>query len=136
MFRRENVKSNQVSGARYFVRSPFRFRRYGECGMDVSELFRETAAHVDDMAFVRSVYAESDNHPAALFQYNTGFPVQGNPSIGSWVVYGLGPENQDLPAFVVLRDGKPFGGTSCWGNGYLPALYQGTQFRGGLPDEI
>jgi membrane-anchored protein YejM (alkaline phosphatase superfamily) len=94
-------------------------------------LFRETAANVDDMAFVRSVYAESDNHPAALFQFNTGVPVQGNPSIGSWVVYGLGTENQDWPAFVVLRDGKPFGGTSSWGNGYLPALYQGTQFRGG-----
>jgi hypothetical protein len=131
VFQREDAKSSQVRGARYFVRSPFQFRKYGECGMDVSELFRETAEHVDDMAFVRSVYAESDNHPAALFQYNTGFPVQGNPSIGSWVVYGLGTTNQDLPAFVVLRDGMPFGGTSCWGNGYLPALYQGTQFRGG-----
>jgi hypothetical protein len=77
------------------------------------------------------VYAESDNHPAALFQYNTGFPVQGNPSMGSWMVYGLGTENENLPAFIVLRDGKPFGGNSCWSNGFLPAVYQGTQFRSG-----
>lgn len=131
VFSRGSVKSNQVRGDRYFVRSPFRFKHYGESGMQVSELFRETAKHVDDMAFVRSVYAESDNHPAALFQYNTGVPVQGSPSIGSWVTYGLGTENDSLPAFVVLRNGKPFGGTSCWGNGYLPTLYQGTQFRSG-----
>lgn len=131
VFARENVKTNQVKGKRFFVRSPFRFRNHGECGMPVSELFQETGACADDLAVVRSVYGDSDNHPAALFQYNTGFPVQGNPSIGAWMVYGLGSENQNLPAFVVLRDGKPFGGTSTWGNGFLPALYQGTQFRGG-----
>ncbi len=131
VFARENIKTNQVKGKRFFIRSPFEFRQYGECGMPVSELFREVGACVDDMAFVRSVYADSDNHPAALFQYNTGYPVQGNPSLGSWVVYGLGTENANLPAFVVLRDGKPYGGTANWSNAYLPALYQGTQFRSG-----
>ena len=131
VFTRENVKTNQVKGKRYFIRSPFEFRQYGQCGMQVSDLFREVGGCVDDMAFIRSVYADSDNHPAALFQYNTGYPVQGNPSIGSWVVYGLGTENGNMPAFVVLRDGKPYGGTASWGNAYLPALYQGTQFRSG-----
>lgn len=131
LFARDRVKSNQVKGKRYFVNSPFKFRRYGQCGMQVSELFQEVASCVDDMAFVRSVHADSDNHPAALFQYNTGYPVQGNPSVGSWVAYGLGTENQNLPAFVVLRDGKPYGGTATWGNAYLPSLYQGTQFRSG-----
>ena len=131
LFERQNVRTSQVKGKRYFVRSPFRFRKYGECGMDVSELFAETAAHVDDIAFLRSGYCESDNHPAAVFQYTTGYPVQGNPSIGSWIVYGLGSGNLNLPSYVVLRDGKPFGGTSSWGNGFLPALYQGVQFRSG-----
>ena len=131
LFARKNVKTAQVSGKRYFVRSPFAFKKYGECGMDVSELFEQTAAHVDDIAFLRSGYCDSDNHPAAVFQYNTGFPVQGNPSIGSWVVYGLGSENESLPSYVVLRDGKPFGGTTCWSNGFLPAVYQGVQFRNG-----
>ncbi|MCY2968139.1 MAG: DUF1501 domain-containing protein [Planctomycetota bacterium] len=128
---RENIKSVQYSGKRYYVKSPFKFEKRGQCGMDVSELFTEVGGCVDDIAFVRSVYAESDNHPAALFQYNTGLPVQGNPSIGSWMLYGLGTENQNLPAYVVLRDGKPFGGNSSWSNGYLPAEYQGLQFRSG-----
>ena len=131
LFKRENVNSGQVGGNRHFVRSPFKFRKYGECGMDVSELFEQTAAHVDEIAFLRSGYCDSDNHPAAVFQYMTGFPVQGNPSIGSWVIYGLGSENQNLPSYVVLRDGKPYGGRTSWGNGFLPALYQGVQFRDG-----
>ena len=131
LFKREQVRTAQVSGKRYFVRSPFRFRKYGACGMEVSELFEHTAAHVDDIAFLRSGYCDSDNHPAAVFQYTTGYPVQGNPSIGSWVIYGLGSRNENLPSHVVLRDGKPFGGTTSWGNGFLPALYQGMQFRSG-----
>lgn len=131
LFSRKNVTTNQVKGKRYFVRSPFKFRKYGESGREVSELFRHTAAHVDDIAFLRSGYCDSDNHPAAVFQYTTGYPVQGNPSVGSWIIYGLGSENGNLPAYIVLRDGKPFGGTTSWGNGYLPALYQGIQFRAG-----
>ena len=127
----DRFQSNQNQGNRYLVGSPFKFQRYGECGMDVSELFTETAACVDDMAFVRSVHAESDNHPAALLQFLTGMPRQGNPSIGAWAVYGLGTENSNLPAFVVLRDGRPFGGTATWGSGYLPSHCQGTQFRSG-----
>ena len=122
---------NQNSGERVFVKSPFRFRKHGQCGMDVSELFQETASCVDDMAFVRSVYADSDNHPAALFQFLTGQAMQGSPSIGAWTIYGLGTPNENLPAFVVLRDGRPFGGTSSWGSAFLPSYCQGTQFRSG-----
>ena len=130
-FQRGDVKSNQVRGSRFFVRSPFQFRRYGECGAPASELFPHVGACADDIAFLRSGYCDSDNHPAAVFQYTTGMAVQGSPSIGSWVVYGLGSENDDLPAYVVLRNGKPFGGTAAWSNGYLPAVYQGSQFRSG-----
>lgn len=129
--RDEKQKSNQNNGDRFFTPSPFQFQRYGQCGMDVSELFRHTASRVDDLAFIRSVYAQSDNHPAALFQFLTGQAFQGSPSIGSWVVYGLGTVNQNLPAFIVLRDGQPFGGTATWGNAYLPTCYQGTQLRSG-----
>ena len=129
--RNEKLKSNQNSGERFFTPSPFQFQRFGQCGREVSELFQKVATCVDDLAFVRSVYADSDNHPAALFQFLTGQAFQGSPSIGSWVVYGLGTENQNLPAFVVLRDGRPFGGTATWSNAYLPASYQGTQLRSG-----
>ncbi len=129
--RNEKLKSNQNAGTRYFTSTPFQFGTYGQMGMPVSDLFPSFASHVDDVAFLRSGYAESDNHPAALFHYLTGHPFQGSPSIGSWMVYGLGTENQNLPAFVVLRDGRPFGGTGTWGNAYLPACYQGTQFRSG-----
>ncbi len=129
--RKDKLKSNQNGGERYLTASPFQFQRYGQCGRDVSELFPNVGACVDDLAFVRSVYADSDNHPAALFQFLTGQAFQGSPSIGSWMVYGLGTENQNLPAFVVLRDGRPFGGTATWGNAYLPACYQGTQLRSG-----
>ncbi len=129
--RDDKLKSNQNNGDRFFTSSPFEFQRYGQCGREVSELFRNVATCVDDLAFVRSVYAESDNHPAALFQFLTGNAFQGSPSIGSWVAYGLGTVNQNLPAFVVLRDGQPFGGTATWGNAYLPTCYQGTQLRSG-----
>ena len=129
--RDDKLKSNQNNGDRFFTASPFEFQRYGQCGREVSELFKNVANCVDDLAFVRSVYASSDNHPAALFEFLTGNAFQGSPSIGSWVTYGLGTMNQNLPAFVVLRDGQPFGGTATWGNAYLPTCYQGTQLRSG-----
>ncbi len=116
---------------RLITQSPFRFRKHGQCGMEVSELFPHLATCVDDMAFVRSVQAESGNHPAAVFQLNTGFAMPGNPSLGAWTTYGLGTENQSLPAFVVLPDFRsiPFSGTQQWGSGFLPAGYQGTVLR-------
>jgi hypothetical protein len=111
--------------------SPWGFKKYGECGRDVSDLFPKTGELVDDIAFVRSMYAISNDHAPALFQMNTGSILPGHPSMGSWITYGLGTENQNLPAFVVFTDprGGPIGGAPNWMNGFMPAAYQGTQFR-------
>jgi len=111
--------------------SPWSFRKHGQCGMDVSELFPHVAGCVDDIAFIRSMYCASNDHGPALFQMNTGFVLAGHPSMGSWITYGLGSENENLPGFIVFTDhrGGPIGGAPNWGNGYMPAAYQGTQFR-------
>jgi hypothetical protein len=106
-------------------------RKHGQCGMDVSTLFPHVAKHVDKLALIRSMYSKSNDHAPALYQMNTGFIQTGYPSMGSWLTYGLGTENQNLPAFVVFTDprGGPIGGSPNWGNGFMPAAYQGTQFR-------
>jgi hypothetical protein len=111
--------------------SPFHFRKYGQCGMDVSEIFPALAQHVDEMAFLRSVYGKSNDHVQATYELNTGKIQMGLPSVGSWVTYGLGSENQSLPAFVVIYDhrGGPLGGPSNWSAGYMPAASQATIFR-------
>jgi hypothetical protein len=111
--------------------SPFQFRKHGQCGMDVSEIFPLIAGHVDEMAFLRSVYGKSNDHVQATYELNTGKIQMGLPSVGSWVTYGLGSENQSLPAFVVIYDhrGGPLGGPSNWSAGYMPAAYQATVFR-------
>jgi Protein of unknown function (DUF1501) len=111
--------------------SPFSFRKYGQCGMDVSELFPMMAQHVDELAFLRSVYGKSNDHVQATYELNTGKIQMGLPSVGSWVTYGLGSENQSLPAFVVIYDhrGGPLGGPANWSAGYMPAAYQATVFR-------
>jgi hypothetical protein len=114
-----------------FLRSPFQFNKYGQCGMEVSELFPHTAECVDDIAFIRSMHALSNNHNPAILQMMTGFIQPGRPCLGSWSIYGLGTENQNLPAFVVLLDktGGPLGGAQNWSSGFMPAAYQGTPFR-------
>jgi hypothetical protein len=111
--------------------SPWTFKRHGQSGMEVSELFPRMSEHVDDIALVRSMYSISPAHGPALFQMNTGSILAGHPSVGSWVTYGLGTENQNLPGFIVFTDyrGGPINGPPNWSNGYLPAAYQGTQFR-------
>ncbi|MCC6393891.1 MAG: DUF1501 domain-containing protein [Bryobacterales bacterium] len=111
--------------------SPWGFKKYGGCGRDVSDLFPKTGELVDDIAFIRSMYAISNDHAPALFQMNTGSILPGHPSMGSWITYGLGTENRNLPAFVVFTDprGGPIGGAPNWMNGFMPAAYQGTQFR-------
>jgi len=111
--------------------SPFEFKRYGDCGMEVSELFPKMAQHVDEFALLRSVYSKSNDHVQAHFAIATGAIRMGFPSLGSWISYGLGSENRNLPAFVVLYDahGAPFGGPANWSAGFMPAAYQGTVFR-------
>ena len=111
--------------------SPWTFKKYGQSGLDVSELFPHVGGMADDIAVIRSMYSLSNDHSPALYQMNTGQILPGHPSMGTWVTYGLGTENQNLPAFVVFTDwrGGPIGGAPNWGNGYMPAAYQGTPFR-------
>ena len=111
--------------------SPFRFKKHGQCGMDISELFPNVAEHADDLALIRSMHALSPAHGPALFQMNTGSILAGHPSVGSWITYGLGTENENLPGYIVFTDnrGGPINGAPNWSNGYMPASYQGTPFR-------
>ena len=112
------------------MKSPFRFERYGETGAWVCEHYTNVAKHVDDFAFIRSCYSESNDHVPALYQINTGIPRPGFPSAGAWVTYGLGSENQNLPGFVVLGNNQGVkGGNLNWSSGFLPSTYQGTLFR-------
>ena len=115
------------------LRSPYNFARRGQCGMDVSELFPHLGLRVDDMCFVRSLTCDSNSHTPALFQMNTGSIQQGFPSLGAWLLYGLGSENRDLPGFCVMvqKDSLVNGGPGNWGAGYLSATYQGTYLRSG-----
>jgi hypothetical protein len=110
--------------------SPFKFQQYGESGKWSSELFPHVNRKMDDLAFVHSMVAEANSHGPAMHDFMTGEPRNGFPSVGAWSVYGLGSETQDLPGFVVMMDrGMPPSSTSNWGNGFLPARFQGTVFR-------
>jgi uncharacterized protein (DUF1501 family) len=114
------------------MRSPFAFKRHGESGHHVCDRYPSLARHVDDIALVKSCVAESPNHGPAMYQMNTGLPRAGFPSVGSWVVYGLGSENRDLPGFVVFPNARGSkGGSGNWGHGFLPGTFQATPFRGG-----
>lgn len=107
--------------------SPFRFSRYGKCGLEVSELFAKTAAHADDLAVIRSMYTDIPAHDVATTFMNTGSVRITKPSLGSWTVYGLGSENQNLPGFISLRGSRlPVGGAGNYGSAFLPGVYQGT----------
>lgn len=111
--------------------SPFRFHRCGESGIEISELFPNVGKCADDLAVIRSVVGKSNDHVQAHYELTSGVIRMGYPSLGSWVTYGLGTENQSLPAFVVIFDarGGPFGGPANWSAGFMPAAYQGTVLR-------
>ncbi|MFN7731453.1 MAG: DUF1501 domain-containing protein [Pirellula sp.] len=111
------------------LKSPFAFRQHGQSGTWVSELMPRIAEHVDDLCFVHSMQAESNNHAPASYQLHTGDVRAGKASLGSWVTYGLGTENQDLPGYVVLFDAGPLGGAANYSNGFLPPAFQPTRFR-------
>ncbi|MBI4586467.1 MAG: DUF1501 domain-containing protein, partial [Planctomycetes bacterium] len=132
------VPQDLVKGKRYaFIRhdaklmaSPFSFARHGSSDAELSELLPHLAAVADDLAIVKSMTTDSFNHAPAQIFMNTGAPQPGRPSMGSWVIYGLGCETQDLPAFVVLSTGSGVsGGAANWGSGFLPTVYQGVPFR-------
>ena len=109
--------------------SPWKFSRYGESGTDVSDLFPHTARCVDDMCIVRSMVADDVNHPGGCLQMNTGERVFSRPSMGSWILYGLGTENDNLPGFIAIGPGPIIEGARQYGSGFLPATYQGTFIR-------
>ncbi len=112
------------------MKSPFQFAQYGESGTWASEIFPHLSQHVDDMAMIYSCFTHTNNHSPALFEINTGMSRMGFPCVGSWVTYGLGTENQNLPAFVAMYDtlgrGVPKGHAQNWGSGFLPGVFQGT----------
>ena len=113
------------------MKSPFQFAQHGKSGIWLSELMPHLARRVDDICVIRSMHTAHPNHEPALFQIHSGRIIPGRPSMGSWVVYGLGSENQSLPAYVVLDDplGLPVNGTQNWQAGFLPPVYQGTRIR-------
>lgn len=109
------------------------FRKYGQSGIDVSDFLPHIAGCVDDLCLLRGCHGDSVTHPESVYLMNTGSILMGRPCLGAWATYGLGTENQNMPAFVVLPDpaGWVKGGAPAWGNGFLPSVYQGTILRGG-----
>lgn len=121
-----NLQTERQTGAA--LPSPFKFRRHGQSGIEVSEIFPHLAGCVDEMAVVRSMYAELPNHELSLMLMNCGDQRLVRPSVGAWVTYGMGSENQNLPGFVVLcPSGMPVGGAENWRSAFLPGNYQGTR---------
>jgi hypothetical protein len=119
------VKTERRTGE--LMKSPFKFKKYGNCGMDVSELWPHLGEVADDICWVRSVYTDIPNHEPSCLMLNTGANQAGRPSMGAWLTYGLGTENQNLPGYVVLCPNVPTTvGSPLWSNGFLPAINQGT----------
>jgi hypothetical protein len=123
------VENPQAAGS--LMRGLFKFAQHGQCGMWVSDALPHLAKCVDDLTLMRGMYTTNLTHEPALYKIHSGQELNGHPSLGAWVTYGLGSENQNLPAYVVLDDprGLPINKTQNWQAGYLPPLYQGTRFR-------
>ncbi len=120
------------------MKSMYEFKQHGQSGAWVSSLLPHLASCADDLCFINSMFAKSNNHTPAAFQMNSGFALNGFPCMGAWVSYGLGTENENLPAFVVLPDprGLPAGGSINWTSGFLPANHQGVAFRTNAAEPI
>lgn len=128
--RNDKTQSAMSSGKRYYVASPFAFRKAGQSGVDVATNWEHLAGVADEICFYRGCQVDSVNHPTAMYQMNTGNRFGGDPAIGAWATYGLGTLNRDLPGFIVLPEvSYPQGGAANWSNGFLPAYYQGTPLR-------
>ncbi len=118
------------SGFKFFVGSPFQFRKVGKSGIEMCDQWVHLPEVADELCNYRGCQAESLNHPEALFHMNTGSRLGGDPGLGAWATYGLGTVNQNLPGYVVMTElAYPQGGTGNWSNGFLPAYYQGTRLR-------
>src|SRR5216117_2403375 len=116
------IKTDRASGN--LMRSPFTFKQYGKSGIEVSEIFPKIAAMIDDFCVIRSLHTDKPSHLMSLVEMNCGHQLPGRPSIGSWVTYGLGTENENLPGFVVLCPGTPTVGPALWSSAFLPNPYQ------------
>ncbi|MFN0108356.1 MAG: DUF1501 domain-containing protein [Blastocatellia bacterium] len=127
------VKSQFVKAGTPLMGSAWKFKKYGQSGIEVSDLLPHTAGCIDDIAVIRSCYTESFVHAPAMYQMINGRVLAGHPSLGSWVTYGLGSESENLPAYCVMTqpEGLPEGGAPMWGAGFLPAVHQGTLLRNG-----
>ena len=120
-----------IGGEMTLAGTTYQFRKHGRSGAELSELLPHLATVADDICIVKGMHTNEINHAPAQMFLHTGFGQGGRPSLGAWTTYGLGAENQDMPAYVVLLSGPPGGaGTSLWGTGFLPSRYQGVQFRG------
>ena len=129
------MNNQTIGGDGVAMGSPFKFQHYGKSGIEVSDLFTKTAAHIDDMAVIRSMYTDIPAHEVATVFMNTGSLRIAKPSMGSWLVYGLGTENQNLPGFIALRNGGlPPGGATNYQAAFLPGVYQGTSINTQAPN--
>jgi len=115
----------------YLTQTTFGFKNYGQSGLPISSIYPHLSAHADDLCVIRSMHSDSPGHASGCLQMNTGSFIIGKPCLGSWLSYGLGTENENLPSFVVMTDprGGPIGSASNWSSGFMPAAYQGTTFR-------
>lgn len=126
------VQPTQFANNGAALGSPWKFKQHGESGLPVSELFPNVARCVDDLCVIRSMTSAFSEHTNANYFLHTGHGLQGRPSMGAWITYGLGTESQDLPGYVVLNSGLiPPGGLACFGSGFLPATFQGSVFKKG-----
>src|SRR5450755_3179630 len=123
------IQTDRASGN--LMRSPFEFKKRGQSGIEVSEIFPQVGARIDDICVIRSMHSDNGNHGPSLLLMNCGHGLPGRPSMGSWLTYGLGSENHNLPGFVVLCPGYPVLGPQLWSSAFLPASYQGTYIPSG-----
>jgi hypothetical protein len=126
----KQVEVFQLGNRNVLMGTPFQFAKHGQCGMDFSEIVPHLAGVADEICLIRSMFTENNNHPFALNMLQTGKTFNGRPAMGSWIGYALGTENQNLPCYIVLRDpgGYNTSGKMVWSSGWLPAVFQGTEF--------
>jgi hypothetical protein len=128
----KGLKTSRIDFTKALARAgAWEFKRHGQSGLEISNLFPHMASHADELALVRSCHGDAFDHSPAMYLQATGSQFPGRPTLGAWTVYGLGSENRNLPAFVVMTDGAMKCGPQGYGAGFLPAVYQGTMFRGG-----
>ncbi len=133
------VERTQFNNNGQILGSPFSFQKYGESGMEVSEIFEKTAEHADELAVIRSMTSSVNEHAQGNFLAHTGFPFLGHPTAGAWISHGLGSANENLPAYCVLQSGgavSPHGGVGLFSNGFLPAQHQASILKADSPDPV